>query len=58
MSETKGPFDTSIKVLGYGVGDGGDFEAAIRVLEDWPKWEPLIKAAGKVDKTDCLDQQE
>ena len=26
------------------------FIQAIRVLEDWPKWEPLIEAAGKVDK--------
>ena len=49
MSEPKGPFDTSLTVLRYGIGDGEDFEAAIRVLEDWPKWKPLIEAAGKVD---------
>jgi hypothetical protein len=23
---------------------------AIHVLKDWPKWKPLIEAAGKVDK--------
>jgi len=50
MREPKGTFDTSLTVLRYGMGDGEDFEAAIRVLEDWPKWEPLIEAAGKVDK--------
>jgi len=50
MSEPKGPFDTSLTVLRYGIGDGEDFEAAIRVLENWSKWEPLIEAAGKVDK--------
>ena len=55
MREPKGPFDTSLTVLRYGMGDGEDFEAAIRVLEDWPKWEPLIEAAGKVDKKECLE---
>ena len=50
MSEPKGLFDTSLTVLRYGIGDGEDFEAAIRVLEDWPKWKPLIEAAGKVDR--------
>ena len=55
MSEPKGPFDTSLTVLRYGIGDGEDFEAAIRVLEDWPKWEPLIEAAGGVDKNEALE---
>ena len=59
MSEKKGPFDAAIKILfghtDYGAGTIGEVkgrscEAAIRVLEEWPKWEPLIEAAGKVDK--------
>ena len=25
-----------------------DIRIAIRVLKDWPKWEPLIEAAGKI----------
>jgi RimJ/RimL family protein N-acetyltransferase len=45
MSEPKGPFDTSLTVLRYGIGDGEDFEAAIRVLE----------AAGKVEKAELRD---
>ena len=58
MSEKK-PFDAAIKILfghtDYGAGTIGEVkgrscEAAIRVLEEWPKWEPLIEAAGKVDK--------
>ena len=48
MREPKGPFDTSLTVLRYGIGDGEDFEAAIRVL----------KAAGKVDKGKALDGME
>jgi hypothetical protein len=54
MSEPKGPFDTSLTVLRYGIGDGEDFEAAIRVLEDWPKWKPLIEAAGNLHRGACL----
>jgi len=27
---------------------------AIHVLKDWPKWKPLIEAAGKVDKAGCV----
>jgi hypothetical protein len=48
MSEPKGPFDTSLTVLRYGIGDGEDFEAAIRVLE----------AAGRVDRSKALDGME
>ncbi len=28
---------------------------AICILSDWPKWAPLIEAAGKVDRKECLD---
>jgi len=28
----------------------GGISIAIRVLEEWPKWKPLIEAAGRVDK--------
>ncbi|MCX6574979.1 MAG: hypothetical protein NTV82_01150, partial [Candidatus Aminicenantes bacterium] len=39
-------------------GEGSEREElrqAIRVLKDWPKWEPLIEAAGKVDKVELKD---
>jgi hypothetical protein len=39
-------------------GEGSEREElrqAIRVLEDWPKWEPLIEAAGRVDKEPCIN---
>jgi len=53
MSEPRGPLDAAIEVLGtwelWNV-TRTDYDAAIRVLEDWPKWEPLIEAAGKVDR--------
>ena len=65
MSE-KGPFDAAINELHGVMGEAeetgiwddliGECKAAIRVLEDWPKWEPLIEAAGKVDKKTCLDE--
>ena len=32
----------------------GDIQAAIRVLKDWPKWEPLIEAAGNLRRGSCL----
>ena len=48
MSEPKGLFDAAIRVLSYASHPAID--AAIRVLEDWPKWKPLIEAAGRVDK--------
>ena len=54
MSEPKGPFDTSLTVLRYGIGDGEDFEAAIRVHEEWPKWKPLNEAAGNLHRGSCL----
>ena len=56
MSEKKGPLDAAINHLTNRLnsrGEGSEREElrqAIRVLEDWPKWEPLIEAAGKVDK--------
>jgi len=54
MSEN-GPFDAAISWLRVPVGLSDEQkETAIRVLEDWPKWKPLIEAAGKVDKKECL----
>jgi len=59
MSEPKGPFDDAIRILHEAKGEAilvdeelveVQLDAAIRVLEDWPKWKPLIEAAGKVDK--------
>lgn len=32
----------------------GNLREAITILSDWPRWEPLIRAAGKVDKTSAL----
>ena len=29
-----------------------------KILKDWPKWEPLIEAARKVDKKTCLDEMD
>ncbi len=29
-------------------------EQAIAILSSWPRWQPLIEAAGKVDKKACL----
>ena len=63
MSEPKGPFDDAIRILHEAKGEAilvdeelveVQLDAAIRVLEDWPKWEPLIEAAGKVDKHTVL----
>ena len=66
MSEKKEPFDAVINELHGVIGEAeeagiwddliGECKAAIRVLKDWPKWEPLIEAAGKVDKVHCLDK--
>jgi len=56
MSEKKGPLDAAINHLTNRLnsrGEGSEREElrqSIRVLEDWPKWEPLIEAAEKVDK--------
>jgi len=64
MSKKKEPFDAAINELHGVIGEAeetgiwddliGECKAAIRVLKDWPKWEPLIEAAGKVDKQECL----
>jgi len=48
MSEPKGPFDDAVYILWV-----EEQEEAAKVLKDWPKWEPLINAAGKVDKCSC-----
>ena len=65
MSEKK-PFDAAIKILfgytDYGTGTIGEVkgrscEAAIRVLEEWPKWKPLIEAAGKMDGKQLCEYQ-
>jgi len=58
MSEKK-PFDEAIETLRYyhpykNKAAKESIKSAIRVLEDWPKWEPLIEAAGKVDKHTVL----
>ena len=65
MSEPKGPFDDAIRILHEAKGEAilvdeelveVQLDAAIRVLEDWPKWEPLIEAAGKIDKNKALSR--
>jgi len=63
MSEPKGPFDDAIRILHEAKGEAilvdeelveVQLDAAIRVLEDWPKWEPLIEAAGNLHRGSCL----
>ena len=57
MSKKQGLFDAAIKILrdstirlrAFNI-EPNDINFAIRVLKDWPKWKPLIEAAGKVDK--------
>lgn len=53
-------FDSAISHLTNRMNSRGDgsereeLQQVIRVLEDWPRWEPLIKAAGQMlpeDKT-------
>jgi hypothetical protein len=34
----------------------GDIQAAIRVLEDWPKWESLIEAAQRKINIQAMDE--
>jgi hypothetical protein len=59
MSE-KRPFDVAIRVLGRVAGinvlqaEENECQSAIRVLEDWPKWEPLIEAAGTISNRSIL----
>ena len=57
MSEPKGPFDDAIRILHEAKGEAilvdeelveVQLDAAIRVLEDWPKWESLIEAANPI----------
>jgi len=65
MSEKK-PFDAAINSLkqtqhvqhGLWPNEHGvdEYRAAIRVLEEWPKWKPLIEAARKVDKKKDLEE--
>jgi len=63
MSEPKGPFDDAIRILHEAKGEAilvdeelveVQLDAAIRVLEDWPKWKPLIEAAGNLHRGSCL----
>jgi len=62
MSEKK-PFDAVIGLLRELLkdelkilvpSDHPKLEVAIRILKDWPKWEPLIEVAGKADKEDAI----
>ena len=58
MSEKK-PFDNVVEVLrhsAFSITDA-EAEAAIRILEDWPKWKPLIEAAGRVDGKQLCEYQ-
>ena len=65
MSEPKGPFDDAIRILHEAKGEAilvdeelveVQLEAAIRVLEDWPKWEPLIEAAQRKINIQVMDE--
>ena len=65
MSEPKGPFDDAIRILHEAKGEAilvdeelveVQLEAAIRVLEDWPKWEPLIEAAQRKINIQAMDE--
>jgi len=33
----------------------GGISIALRILKEWPKWKPLIEAAGKVDKAVAIE---
>jgi len=58
MSEKTGTFDAAINHLANRLnsrGEGSEREElrqAIRVLEDWPKWKPLIEAAERLTTGD------
>ena len=64
MSKKQGLFDAAIKILrdstirlrAFNI-EPNDINFAIRVLKDWPKWKPLIEAAGKVDKSMVLEAE-
>ena len=62
MSEKKGPFDAAINHLTNRLnsrGEGSEREElrqAIRILEDWPKWEPLIEAAQRKINIQVMDE--
>jgi len=65
MSEPRGPFDDAIRILHEAKGEAilvdeelveVQLEAAIRVLEDWPKWEPLIEAAQRKINIQVMDE--
>jgi len=60
MSEVneKVKLDAAIKALALRAGacralkhdnEADELDAAIRILSGWPRWEPLIEAAGNVD---------
>jgi len=67
MSENR-PFDAALEILKaqelklrrpfFQTQTGGprreQIRRAIRILKDWPKWKPLIEAAGNVDKTRAI----
>jgi len=60
MSDTR-PFDAAINHLTNRLnsrGEGSEREElrqAIQVLEDWPKWEPLIEAAQRKINIQAMD---
>ena len=61
MSKKQGLFDAAIKILrdstirlrAFNI-EPNDINFAIRVLKDWPKWKPLIEAAGKTTNRSVL----
>ena len=67
MSEKKNPLEMAINSLkqtqyaqyGLWANEHGvdEYEVAIRVLEEWPKWKPLIEAAGKMDGKQLCEYQ-
>ena len=67
MSKKQGLFDAAINSLkqtqhvqhGLWPNEHGvdEYRAAIRVLEEWPKWKPLIEAAGKMDGKQLCEYQ-
>jgi len=64
MSKKQGLFDAAIKILrdstirlrAFNI-EPNDINFAIRVLKDWPKWKPLIEAAGKMDGKQLCEYQ-
>jgi len=67
MNEKGGPFDAAIDAIRnwqrviepyaeMHIEEIANLEEAVHVLLDWPKWEPLIKAAGRVNKRETLSE--